>query len=151
MVNKEFFAALTDLVKEKGISEEAFIATLENALASAYKKQFEGGAEVFVDLDPEKGTISFKAVRYVVEEVEDEVRWDFKWDSRFTGYDTRSMTHTNEGHVEAPIEVEIDGHVVDPYIELYVEGELVQTVTFDVEIDEYEKLLYNTKMLSIRF
>ena len=46
MVNKEFFAALADLVKEKGISEEAFIETLQNALASAYKKQFEGGAEV---------------------------------------------------------------------------------------------------------
>ena len=36
MENKEFFAALTDLVREKGISEEAFIETLENALASAY-------------------------------------------------------------------------------------------------------------------
>ena len=46
MENKEFFAALTDLVREKGISEEAFIETLANALASAYKKQFEGGAEI---------------------------------------------------------------------------------------------------------
>ncbi len=71
MENKEFFAALTDLVREKGISEEAFITTLENALASAYKKQFEGGAEVSVSLDAEKGRIEFKATRYVVEEVED--------------------------------------------------------------------------------
>lgn len=71
MENKEFFAALADLVREKGISEEAFLETLKNALNSAYKKQYEGGAEVFVDLDPDKGTISFKAVRYVVEEVED--------------------------------------------------------------------------------
>ncbi len=71
MENKEFFAALADLVREKGISEEAFMETLKNALNSAYKKQYEGGAEVFVDLNPEKGTIEFKAVRYVVEEVED--------------------------------------------------------------------------------
>jgi len=71
MENKEFFAALADLVKEKGISEEAFIETLKNALASAYKKQFEGGAEVFVEMDPERGTISFKAVRKVVLEVVD--------------------------------------------------------------------------------
>ncbi len=71
MENKEFFAALTDLVKEKGISQDAFIATLANALASAYKKQFEGGAEITVDLDAEKGTIDFRATRYVVEEVED--------------------------------------------------------------------------------
>ena len=44
MENKEFFAALTDLVREKGISEEAFIETLENALASgtygAFVKSF---------------------------------------------------------------------------------------------------------------
>ena len=71
MENREFFAALTDLVKEKGISQEAFIQTLENALSSAYKKQFEGGAEVAVTLDAEKGTIECKATRYVVEEVED--------------------------------------------------------------------------------
>ena len=71
MVNKEFFEALADLVKEKGISQEAFIQTFENALASAYKKQYEGGAEVAVTLNPEKGTIEYKATRYVGEEVED--------------------------------------------------------------------------------
>ncbi len=71
MVNKEFFEALTDLVREKGISEEAFIATLANALASAYKKQFDGGAEVVVNLDADAGTIEFRALRYVVEEVVD--------------------------------------------------------------------------------
>ncbi len=71
MENKEFFAALTDLVREKGISEEAFIETLQNALASAYKKQYDGGADVTVSLNAEEGTIEFKATRYVVEEVED--------------------------------------------------------------------------------
>ncbi len=71
MENKEFFEALADLVREKGISQDAFIQTFENALASAYKKQYEGGAEVTVTLDPEKYTIEYKATRYVVEEVED--------------------------------------------------------------------------------
>ena len=71
MENKEFFAALTDLVREKGISEESFLETFENALASAYKKQYEGGAEVTVSLNPEKCTIEYKATRYVVEEVTD--------------------------------------------------------------------------------
>ena len=71
MDNKEFFAALTDLVREKGISEEAFLETLKNALASAYKKQYDGGAEVIVDVNPDLGTISFKAVKHVVEFVED--------------------------------------------------------------------------------
>ena len=74
MENKEFFAAFTDLVKEKGISEDAFIATLENALASAYKKQFESGAEINVSLNAERGTIEFSAIRYVVAEVENKDR-----------------------------------------------------------------------------
>ena len=71
MINKEFFAALADLVKEKGISQEAFIETLQNALASAYKKQYDGGAEVSVEIDPEAGVIEFKAIRHVVAEVTD--------------------------------------------------------------------------------
>ncbi len=71
MENKEFFAALTDLVREKGISEEAFLETLQNALTSAYKKQYDGGAEVSVVLNAELGTIEFRATRYVVEEVTD--------------------------------------------------------------------------------
>ncbi len=74
MVNKEFFEALTDLVREKGISQDAFIETLANALASAYKKQFDGGAEVVVNLDADAGTIEFRALRYVVEEVTDKDR-----------------------------------------------------------------------------
>ncbi len=74
MVNKEFFEALTDLVREKGISQDAFIETLANALASAYKKQYDGGAEIVVSLDADAGTIEFRALRYVVEEVADKDR-----------------------------------------------------------------------------
>ena len=71
MVNKEFFAALADLVTEKGISQESFIETLRNALASAYKKQYDNGADISVELDPEAGTIEFRATRRVVAEVTD--------------------------------------------------------------------------------
>ena len=82
---------------------------------------------------------------YKIEPQSDEIRWDFKWDSKFSDYDTRSLQYINNGHIEAPILVEIDGHVVNPCIELYVEGQLYQTVKFNVEIGEYEKLLYGTK------
>ena len=71
MINQEFFAALNDLVKEKGISRESFIETLQNALASAYKKQYDNGAEISVELDPDSGNIEFLASRRVVAEVED--------------------------------------------------------------------------------
>ena len=84
-------------------------------------------------------------VIYRIEPQTDEIRWDFRWDSRFTDYDTRNLQYINKGHTEAPILVEMSGHLVNPKIELYVEGQLVQTVEFFVEIAEYEKLLYGTR------
>jgi hypothetical protein len=84
-------------------------------------------------------------VIYTIEPLTNEMRWDFMWDSSFTDYDTRNLKYINQGHVEAPILVEMSGHLVNPKIELYVEGELYQTVAFTTEIAEYEKLLYGTK------
>ncbi len=72
MTNKDFFAALADLEKEKGIPQQVFLEALENALVSACKKQYPGaGGAVEMKLVPEKGTIEFYTVRNVVEEVED--------------------------------------------------------------------------------
>lgn len=82
---------------------------------------------------------------YTIKAQDDEIRWDFRWDSRFTDYDSRNLTYINKGHVEAPVLIEMSGHLVNPKVELYIEGELYQTVAFNVEIAEYEKLLYGTK------
>lgn len=72
MVNKDFFAALADLEKEKGIPQEVFIEALKNALASACKKQSSGASgEVELKLNPEKCSIDFTVYRTVVDEVED--------------------------------------------------------------------------------
>ena len=84
-------------------------------------------------------------VIYKIEPQTNEIRWDFRWDSKFTDYDTRKLQYINQGHVEAPVIIEIDGHVVNPQIELYVEGELYQTVKITVDIAEYEKFLYDTR------
>jgi len=72
MTNKDFFAALEDLEKEKGISREVFLEALENALVSACKKQYAGtvGA-VEIKLNPEKGSFEFYSVKTVVDEVVD--------------------------------------------------------------------------------
>jgi len=82
---------------------------------------------------------------YDMQEQQEEIRWDFEWDSKFTAYDIRSLEYINQGHVEAPILIEIAGPVINPEIQLYVEGELYQRVPFNIEIEEYEKLLYGTK------
>ena len=84
-------------------------------------------------------------VVYNMAEQQDELRWDFQWDSKFTDYNIRSLEYINEGHVEAPVLIEINGPATNPTIELYVEGELYQEVPFLIEIEEHEKLLYGTK------
>ena len=84
-------------------------------------------------------------VIYTIEPLDNEIRWDFRWDSRFSDYNTRELSFINQGHVEAPILIEMKGQLINPKIELYVEGQLYQTVEFTVEISQYEKLLYGTK------
>ena len=71
MINQDFFLALEELDKQKGISAEEFIAALENALVIAYKKStgISGGVEV--KLNSEKKSIKIYSVRSVVEEVVD--------------------------------------------------------------------------------
>ena len=72
MTNKDFFAALADLEKEKGIPRQVFLDALENALVSACKKQYTGGAgTVEIKTNPEKGTIDFYTAKTIVEEITD--------------------------------------------------------------------------------
>ena len=75
----------------------------------------------------------------------EDLRWDFRWDKRFSNNDTRDLQFINNGHIEAPVEIELDGRILNPKIELYIEGELYQSVSIRTEIREYEKLLYGTK------
>lgn len=86
-----------------------------------------------------------KSTIFTIESREDEIRWDFKWDSRFAGYDSRKLSFVNQGHVEAPILVEIDGSLENPQIDLYIDRQLYQSVNFTTNIEAYEKFLYGTK------
>ena len=57
MINQDFFLALEELEKQKGISAEEFISALENALVLAYKKTTGVASGVEVRLNPEKKSI----------------------------------------------------------------------------------------------
>ncbi|MBQ9734772.1 MAG: transcription termination/antitermination protein NusA [Clostridia bacterium] len=70
-MNQDFFLALEELDKQKGISAEEFIAALENALVIAYKKSTGIAGGVEVKLNSEKKSIKIYSVRSVVEEVVD--------------------------------------------------------------------------------
>ncbi|MBO7525212.1 MAG: transcription termination/antitermination protein NusA [Clostridia bacterium] len=72
MAKEDFFAAIDDLEREKGISKEVLISTLENALVSAYRRHTgDAVANVKIKLNAEKGTVKYYAVRTVVDVVED--------------------------------------------------------------------------------
>lgn len=87
-----------------------------------------------------------KTIIHELNPSEDNVmRWDFKWNSKFADYDSSSLPLMNEGHVQAPIVIELFGRIVNPRFELWVEGVKYQTVPINVTIEEFEKLLYGTK------
>lgn len=71
MTSKDFFLALEDLERIKGIKKSVFIEALETALAIAYKKQMGTSKAIEVKLNPERNTIKITAYQTVVEEVED--------------------------------------------------------------------------------
>lgn len=70
-MNKEFFAALDLLEKEKGIPKEYMLEKIEAALVSAYKKEYGNNTNVRVVLDPVKEDVKVYQQKEVVEEVTD--------------------------------------------------------------------------------
>lgn len=71
MVNKDFFAALDELEKEKRIDKAVFIESLEAGLASAYKREAGEARNVLVVLNEAKFSINIYAYKTIVETVED--------------------------------------------------------------------------------
>ena len=71
MINKDFFQSIEDLELQKGIKKELLLETLKNALVCAYKKHTGDNSDVILDLNPDKKSVKFYAVKTVVEEVVD--------------------------------------------------------------------------------
>ncbi|HAT4197760.1 TPA: transcription termination/antitermination protein NusA [Clostridium perfringens] len=76
-MNEEFLGALSEIVKEKGISVEALLETIDDAIIAAYKKNFSNSGttaqNVKVKRDEKSGEIHVYAQKVVVEEVYDDV------------------------------------------------------------------------------
>jgi len=70
-VNRDFIGALLQLNAEKNIPREQLVATLAEAIQSAYRRATPGNENVFVDVDPDSGRFSAYRAMYVVDEVED--------------------------------------------------------------------------------
>ena len=69
-MNADFVKAVAQLGEEKGISPEILYSAVEEALITAYKKNYGNGQNVRVTLDKESGEIHVYARKQVVAEVE---------------------------------------------------------------------------------
>lgn len=63
---KVFLEALEELEKEKGISKESLLLTVEQALLAAYKKNYGEEENVEVEIDRETGEVKIYEVKTVV-------------------------------------------------------------------------------------
>ena len=70
-MNAEFFAALEQLEKEKGIPQSYMLEKIENTLLSAFKKEYGATAMMRIDMNTEKKKMKVYRQRTVVEEVQD--------------------------------------------------------------------------------
>lgn len=70
MTSKEFFVALDELEKSKGISKEKLLESLETGLTIACKKNFGEAYNVVVKINEEKSSIRIYTSQTVVETVE---------------------------------------------------------------------------------
>ena len=68
--NKELILALEDLEKEKGIKKEYLLESIETALVTAYKRNFDSLENVRVEMDKKTGATHVYSVKEVVKEVE---------------------------------------------------------------------------------
>ena len=68
---KELVGAMDELEKERGIKKEYLIESLETALVTAYKKNFDSADNVRVTINGETGEIHVYSIMEVVENVED--------------------------------------------------------------------------------
>ena len=66
-MNHEFVEALEELEKDRGIDKEILIDTIEQALLTAYKKNFGSAQNVRVYFDREKGDVKVYSQRIVVD------------------------------------------------------------------------------------
>jgi N utilization substance protein A len=69
-MNRELIHIIEQMSKERGISKESILETLESALLSAVRKKYGLAAEISIKIDHESGEIAMNALKTVVAKVE---------------------------------------------------------------------------------
>ncbi len=105
-MNRELIHIIEQMSKERGISKESILGTLESALLSAVRKKHGLTPDITVKIDTESGEISMTASKIVVEKVKNAME-------EISVKDAKKIDPLKEidDVVEAPIAVENFGRI----------------------------------------
>ena len=129
MNSEEFIKAVKNIVKEKGISEAVVFEGMEQALTTAYKKNFDSKTNVRVDINRETGEIRVFSYLIVVEDV-----------------DFGSEETDEEGNiVKIPPEINIDAQIILEQAEEIVPCIKVgETIEYEVTPKDFGRVAAST-------
>ncbi|CAG0967511.1 Transcription termination/antitermination protein NusA [Anaerolineae bacterium] len=71
-MKNDFLVAITQLCSERSLPKEIVIQAVEQALVSAYKRNFGGGQNISAVIDPATGKVKIFAHKVIVDEVHDQ-------------------------------------------------------------------------------
>ncbi len=67
----DFIVAIAQICTERGLSKETVLHAVEQALVSAYKRNYGGSTNISAKIDPNNGKVKIFAIKTVVDEVHD--------------------------------------------------------------------------------
>ncbi len=70
-MKNDFLVAITQLCNERGLPKEIVITAVEQALVSAYRRNFGGGQNISAQMDPATGKARIFALKTIVDDVRD--------------------------------------------------------------------------------
>ena len=125
MNSEEFIKAVKNIVKEKGISEDVVFEGMEQALLTAYKKNFNSKTNARVEINKETGEIKVYTYLVVVDDV-----------------DYGTETTDEEGNVvKIPPAINVDAQIILEQAEEMVPGIKVgETIEYEVTPKDFGRV-----------
>jgi hypothetical protein len=85
------------------------------------------------------------SLRMVAEKTETELRYDRMYEYTYSDFSTDAMEIYNDGHFDAPLLLEAEGELVNPRLQLFMNGILKSELVVTAVIETGQTLVYCTK------
>ena len=145
------FKDFCDFVEQSKKLKFAYIVPFEKKSPVTYYKDIKIASIEKTEKDKESGMLitpvtfdclslwySRNDIIYTITKRDREIRWNFRWASSFTSYGSRNIVFNNQGHVEAPIIVEMDGFLINPCISVFSNGKELYSLKIPITLQAYE-------------